>query len=43
MLVYGNSPEEMISDYHVSLEPILKPTFEYIKSFYDPTYIVSGE
>lgn len=41
-LVRGNSPQEMISDYTTNLEQYLKPTFRYIKSFYDPTYI-TGE
>ena len=36
-LVYGNSPEEVISNYNVGLEPCLKPTFDYIRAFYDPT------
>lgn len=43
LLVRGNSPEEMISDHTTNLEQYLKPTFRYIKSFYDPTYIVPGE
>ncbi len=42
-LIYGNSPEEMISDYTTNLEQYLKPTFKYIKSFYDPSYIIEGE
>lgn len=41
-LVRGNSPQEMISDHTTNLEQYLKPTFRYIKSFYDPTYI-TGE
>lgn len=40
LLVRGNSPEEMISDYTTNLEQYLKATFKYIKSFYDPTYII---
>lgn len=27
----------------VNLEQYLKPTFRYIKSFYDPSYIIEGE
>ena len=42
-LVYGNSPEELISDHTTNLEQYLKPTFRYIKSFYDPSYIIEGE
>ena len=42
-LVRGNSPEEMISDHTTNLEQYLKPTFRYIKSFYDPSYIIEGE
>lgn len=42
-LVRGNSPEEMISDYTANLEQYLKPTFRYIRSYYDPTYIIEGE
>ena len=42
-LIMGNSPEEMISNYTVNLEQYLKPTFRYIKSFYDPSYIIEGE
>lgn len=42
-LVYGNSPEEMICNYDVSAEPFLKPTFLYIKSFYDPSYIINED
>lgn len=42
-LVMGNSPEEMISNYTTNLEQYLKPTFKYIKSFYDPSYIIEGE
>lgn len=43
LLVRGNSPEEMISNYTTNLEQYLKPTFRYIKAFYDPTYIIDGE
>lgn len=39
-LIYGNSPQETISNYDLECEKFLKPTFEYIKAFYDPTYIV---
>lgn len=42
-LVRGNSPEGMISDHTTNLEQYLKPTFRYIKSFYDPSYIIDGE
>lgn len=42
-LVMGNSPEKMISNYTTNLEQYLKPTFKYIKSFYDPSYIIEGE
>lgn len=41
--VRGNSPEELIADYAVRIEPLLVPTFKYIKSFYDPTYILPEE
>ena len=42
-LVMGNSPEEMISNYTTNLDQYLTPTFRYIKSFYDPSYIIEGE
>lgn len=42
-LVMGNSPEEMISNYTTNLGQYLTPTFRYIKSFYDPSYIIEGE
>lgn len=39
-LIYGNSPEEMISDHTINLTKYLIPTQEYIKAFYDPSYII---
>jgi hypothetical protein len=39
----GNIPEEMISNYTTNLGQYLAPTFRYIKSFYDPSYIIEGE
>lgn len=42
-LVFGNSPEELIADYAVRIEPLLVPTFKYIKTFYDNTYILPEE
>lgn len=39
-LVYGNSPEEMISNHTINLTKFTIPTQEYIKAFYDPSYII---
>ena len=40
-LIYGNSPEEMISNHTITF---IIPTQEYIKAFYDPSYsIEKGE
>ena len=38
--IYGNSPEEMISDHTINLTKMTIPTQEYIKAFYDPSYII---
>lgn len=38
--IYGNSPEEMISNHTVNLTKLTIPTQQYIKSFYDPSYII---
>ena len=35
-LIYGNSPEE-ISNHTITF---IIPTQEYIKAFYDPSYII---
>ena len=37
-LIYGNSPEEMISNHTIT--KFIIPTQEYIKAFYDPSYII---
>lgn len=42
-LVFGNSPQELIADYDLAIETALTPTFKYIKSFYDNTYILPEE
>lgn len=42
-LVFGNSPEDLIADYAARIESLLVPTFKYIKSFYDNTYILPEE
>lgn len=39
-LIYGNSPYEMMSDYTTNITQYTIPTQEYIKAYYDPTYIV---
>lgn len=38
--IYGNSPEELISNHTVNLTKYTIPTQEYIKAFYDPSYII---
>lgn len=38
--IYGNSAPEMISDHTTNLQKLLTPTFKYIRSYYDHTYIV---
>lgn len=40
MFVLGNSPAEVLADHTTNLEEFLKPSFEYIKAFYDPDYVV---
>lgn len=39
-LIYGNSPYEMISDHTINLTKYTIPTQEYIRTYYDTTYIV---
>lgn len=39
-LVYGNSPYELISNNTVNITKFTIPTQEYIKKFYDTTYII---
>lgn len=41
-LIYGNSPQEMISNHTINITKATIPTQKYIKAFYDPTYIDEG-
>ena len=39
-LIYGNSPYELISNNTDNITKFTIPTQEYIKAFYDPSYII---
>lgn len=38
LLVFGNSPPELIADHTVNLDKFLVPTWKYIRSYYDPQF-----
>lgn len=42
-LIFGNSPAELMADWHLSVTEFVIPTQKYIKKVYDPTYIIDGE
>ena len=40
LLVFGNSPPELIADHTTKLDKFLVPTWKYIRSYYDPQFVV---
>lgn len=38
--VAGNSPEEFLADYNLNLDLHIKEFHQYVKTFYDPDYII---